>query len=142
MTTKEYLSQISRYNRMIANKLQEISQLKMIAYSVSPQNVGEKVQNSYKTDKISGIVTEIADKEKELNIFLKKRTEIVNQIESISDINCYDILTNRYVLEKSIKVISVEKRISERQIIRTYNNAMKTFEKIFGNTYLSVNVSK
>lgn len=127
---------------MIANKLQEISQLKMIAYSVSPQNVGEKVQNSYKTDKISGIVTEIADKEKELNIFLKKRTEIVNQIESISDINCYDILTNRYVLEKSIKVISVEKRISERQIIRTYNNAMKTFEKIFGNTYLSVNVSK
>lgn len=142
MTTKEYLSQISRYNRMIANKLQEISQLKMIVYSISPQNVGEKVQNSYKADKISGIVTEIADKEKELNTFLKKRTEIVNQIESISDINCYDILTNRYVLEKSIKVISVEKRISERQIIRTYNNAMKTFEKMFGNIYLSVNVSK
>lgn len=50
--------------------------------------------------------------------------------------------TNRYVLEKSIKVISVENKISERQIIRTYNNAMKIFEKMFGNIYLSVNVSE
>lgn len=141
MTTKEYLSQISRYNRMIANKLQEISQLKMIAYSISPQNVGEKVQNSYKADKISGIVTEIADKEKELNTFLKKRTEIVNQIESISDINCYDILTNRYVLEKSIKVISVERGMAEKYLISMQKNALKIFEKKYGEIYLSTNLT-
>ncbi len=141
MTTKEYLSQISRYNRMIANKLQEISQLKMIAYSISPQNVGEKVQNSYKADKISGIVTEIADKEKVLNTFLKKRTEIVNQIESISDINCYDILTNRYVLEKSIKVISVERGMAEKYLISMQKNALKIFEKKYGEIYLSTNLT-
>ncbi len=141
MTTKEYLSQISRYNRMIANKLQEISQLKMIAYSISSQNVGEKVQNSYKADKISGIVTEIADKEKELNTFLKKRTEIVNQIENISDINCYDILTNRYVLEKSIKVISVERGMAEKYLISMQKNALKIFEKKYGEKYLNINLT-
>lgn len=46
--------------------------------------------------------------------------------------------TNRYVLEKSIKVISVENNISERYISKTLDKAVKMFERMFGKTYLKL----
>lgn len=35
MTTKDYLNQISRLNRMINNKLAEVSQLRELSHSIS-----------------------------------------------------------------------------------------------------------
>lgn len=135
MTSKEYLSQISKYNRMISNKLQEISQLKMIAYSITPQNTGEKVQSSYKTDKISGIAAEIADKEQELGEIFKERNKIVKQIDGIQDANAYDVLTKNFVLGKSIKVIAIENTMTEKQVGRIHKNAVQLFEKTYGYLY-------
>ena len=42
MTTKDYLNQISRLNRMINNKLTEIAQLKELSCSISAIGNEEK----------------------------------------------------------------------------------------------------
>lgn len=42
MTTKQYLNQIYRLDRMINNKLSEIYQLKSLACTISVANDGEK----------------------------------------------------------------------------------------------------
>ena len=52
MTTKEYLSQISRLNRTIKNKLSEISQIRELSYSISAISSEEKVKTTLTYDKI------------------------------------------------------------------------------------------
>ena len=46
MKTKDYLSQVSRLNKMINNKLSEISQLRELSVSISAIGNDEKVQTS------------------------------------------------------------------------------------------------
>ena len=52
MTTKEYLNQISRLNRMINNKLAEISQLRELSCSISAVSTEERVKNTPNFDRI------------------------------------------------------------------------------------------
>ena len=52
MDTKQYLNQISRLDRMINNKLSEISQLRELAMSVSAVKSEERVQTTPNFDKI------------------------------------------------------------------------------------------
>ena len=52
MKTKDYLSQVSRLNKMINNKLSEISQLRELSVSISAIGNDEKVQTSLNFDKI------------------------------------------------------------------------------------------
>ena len=137
MTTKEYLGQISRLNRMIQNKLQEICQLKVLACNVTISNEIERVQTSPDNDKIGSVVSKIVDKEKEVDKMIEKRASIVKQIESIPDTNCYDVLAKRYILGKDYKVISVENKTSIRQIRRLHDKAVNDFEEMFGEVYLS-----
>ena len=91
MTTKEYLSQIERFDRIIENKLSEMYQLKSMAYSVSGLNSNEKVQTSFEQDKIGNAVSKIIDLENEINTLinntLDKKMHIINQIDSIKNVN-------------------------------------------------------
>ena len=64
MTTKEYLGQISRLNRMINNKLVEIAQLKELACSVSAIQTGERVQTTPNYDKIGTAYAKIDEMER------------------------------------------------------------------------------
>lgn len=137
MTTKDYLKQIGRLNRMIENKLAEINQLKTIAYNSSATNSStERVQTSADQDKIGNIVSEIVDTEKELQTMITKRCTIVSQIESVDNTYYYDILAKHYILGKDFKCISVEKERSMRHIGRMHDKALKEFEKMYGNQYL------
>ena len=67
MQTKEYLNQISRMNRMINNKLTEISQLREMACSISAIKNEERVQSTPNFDKIGTVVSKIVDMEKEVD---------------------------------------------------------------------------
>ena len=77
MTTKSYLGQIERLDRMIQNKLSEIYQLKTMACSVTISNDSERVQTSRDKDRIGSTVAKIVDLERETNNiidnFIKKR---------------------------------------------------------------------
>lgn len=136
MNTKQYLSQIERYEKMIQNKLSEINQLKTMACNVTIPAGNERVQTSPDKDKIGTIVSRIADLEKEVDSMIEKRCEIVKQIESIEDTDVYDVLAKRYILKKDLKVIAVERGISFRHIGRVHFDALKTFERKYGSRYL------
>ena len=84
MTTKQYLGQIDRYNKIISNKLSEIYQLKSLACSISVSADKEKIQTSSDKDRLGAAVAKIVDLESEINstidTFLEKRKKIIMQV--------------------------------------------------------------
>lgn len=144
MTAKQYLSQISRLNKMIANKLTEIYQLKSIASNISVLNEADKVQTSGSKDRIGDMVSEIVDLEKEakeyIDIYTDLRRKIIVQIDAMPNENYYKVLFAKYIEEKTFEVIAEEMEYSWRQIIRIHGDALAEFERIYGSEFVSFNV--
>lgn len=138
MTTKEYLCQISRLNKQIQNKLADIYQLKTMACSVTTANENDRVQTSPEKDKIGMFVARIVQAEKECNDLVDRRAYIVSQIDQMEDVVVYDVLTQKYVLQKTESEIAEEKDRTERHIRRILSAARDDFEKKYGNEYLNV----
>ncbi len=141
MTTKEYLNQISRLNRMINNKLSELAELKELSKSISAVSNKERVQTSMERDKIGNTLSKIDEMEREIDKMIDsysdKRTHIIGQIDSMEDENSYDILFSRYIEKKTFEKIADTKNYSFRQIIRLHGIALKQFEEKYGNEYMS-----
>lgn len=141
MTTKEYLGQISRLDRMIQNKLSEIYQLKTMACSVTVSSDKERVQTSADKDRLGSTVAKITDLEKETDMlvddFVNKRKHIIEQIDRMSDINMYHVLSARYVSKKTFDEIADELTYSRMQVNRIHGKALLEFEKRYGNEYIN-----
>lgn len=142
MTTKDYLNQISRLNRMINNKLAEVSQLRELSRSISAVKNEERVMSSSDPDKIGSTYAKIDEIEHNLDNmideYLEKKDLIIGQIDGIENENYYNILFSRYIEKKTFEVIATEMKYSWRQIIRLHGNALKSFEEKYGNTYLKM----
>lgn len=142
MTTKDYLNQISRLNRMINNKLTEITQLRELSCSISAIRSEEKVKSSSDPDKIGSTYAKIDEMERNLDKmideYIEKKNLIIGQIDSIENEDCYNILFSRYIEKKTFEVIATEMKYSWRQIIRLHGKALKAFEEKYGNTYLKM----
>lgn len=140
MTTKEYLNQIIRLNRMINNKLVEIQQLRDLALGISSISTGERVQSTPDFDKIGSKMAKIDELEKNLDETIDKyvdlKNRIIGQIESMEDEITYNILFSRYIEKKQFELIAIEMEYSWRQIIRLHGKALKQFEEKFGNEYM------
>nr|DAJ88287.1 MAG TPA: Protein of unknown function (DUF1492) [Bacteriophage sp.] len=141
MTTKEYLGQISRLNRMINNKLTEIAQLKDMAVSISAPQSGERVQTTPNFDKIGTKYAKIDEMERKIDgmvdELVDKKEKIIQQIDSMEDENTYNILFARYIEKKTFEVIATEMKYSWRQVVRLHGTALKQFEKKYGEGYLN-----
>lgn len=141
MTTKEYLGQISRLNRMINNKLTEIAQLKDMAVSISAPQSGERVQTTPNFDKIGKKYAKIDEMERKIDgmvdELVDKKEKIIQQIDSMEDENTYNILFARYIEKKTFEVIATEMKYSWRQVVRLHGTALKQFEKKYGEGYLN-----
>ena len=142
MTTKDYLNQISRLNRMINNKLSEISQLRELACSVSAIRNEEKVQTSPKADSIGTAISKIDEMERDIertiDKYTKKKNLIISQIEGMDDELHYNVLFSRYIEKKTFEVIATEMSYSFRHITRIHGRALKEFERKYGDTYTNV----
>lgn len=140
MTTKDYLNQIGRLNRMINNKLVEIAQLKELACSISAIQTGERVQTTPNYDKIGTACAKIDDMERKLDklidTYVDKKNHIISQIDGIEDEMLYNILFARYIERKTFEKIATELEYSWRQIIRLHGKALKQFENQYGKEYL------
>ena len=142
MTTKEYLSQISRLNKMIENKIIEIGQLKELCYGVKGAvSTDERVQTSLDPDKIGNAYAKIDEMERNLDEdidnYLAKKNEIISQIDSMKDETLYMVLFARYIEKKTFEVIATELHYSFRQITRLHGKALREFEKKYGELYLN-----
>ena len=143
MDTKQYLQQISRLDRMIQNKLAEISQLRELAMSVSAVKNEERVQTTPNFDKIGTAYCKIEEMEEKLDKlideFVDKRNLIISQIDKIENETYYEILFARYIEKKTFEKIADEMTYSWRQVIRLHGRALQEFEKMYGDTYLHKN---
>lgn len=141
MTTKEYLGQISRLNRMINNKLTEIAQLKDMVVSISAPQSGERVQTTPNFDKIGTKYAKIDEMERKIDgmvdELVDKKEKIIKQIDSMEDENTYNILFARYIEKKTFEMIATEMKYSWRQVVRLHGTALKQFEKKYGEGYLN-----
>lgn len=142
MTTKQYLGQIDRYNKIISNKLSEIYQLKSLACSISVSADNEKIQTSSDKDRLGAAVAKIVDLESEINStidsFLKKREKIIMQIDSMESAIYYQVLFSRYIEQETFEKIAEETEYSLRQILRIHGRALSEFEKLYGAEYLQL----
>lgn len=140
MTTKSYLSQIERLDRMIQNKLSEIYQLKTMACSVTVSNDGDRVQNSGDKDRMGTAVAKIVDLEREtdelVDSFVEKRKRIVEQIDSIDNIDYYNVLSMRYVSRDTFESIAEKTNWSIRKVFTLHGKALFDFETRYGKEYL------
>lgn len=139
-STKEYLNQISRLDRMIENKLSELSQLKEMAYSLQEIPNEERVQTSPNPDKIGSAYCKIEEMEenisKLIDEYVDKKNEIISQIDSMDDEIHYDILFSRYIEKKTFEKIASDMNYSFRNITRLHGKALQAFEKKYGMLYL------
>lgn len=141
MNTKQYLNQVRRYDRMISNKLSEIYQLKTLATSISVATDGDRVQSSGNKDRMGNTVARLVDLEREtdklIQVYTEKRQVIISQIDSMEDMNFYDVLFHRYIEGKTFEAISEDIHYSWRQVMRIHDDALAAFEKKFGSCYMS-----
>lgn len=140
MTTKEYLGQIIRLDANINNKLSELTQAKELACSISAISYEERVQTTPNFDKIGTALCKIEKMQEEINRlvdrYVDKKTQIVEQIETMENDMHYKVLFKRYVEGKTFEKIAIETTYSFRQIIRIHGRALQGFEKKYGEIYL------
>lgn len=140
MTTKEYLSQISRLDRMIKNKLTELSQLKEMTHGLSSIPNEERVQSTPNFDKIGTVYCKIESMEENIDRLIDeyadKKNEIISQIDGMEDEILYDILFSRYIARKTFEKIADNMNYSFRQTTRLHGKALQEFEKKYGYLYL------
>ena len=142
METKEYLSQVRRYDRMVENKIREIANLREIIFGTAPMSSNtDRVQTTKDPDKICSYVSKIVDMEREVNDSIDKRKKIVQQIESIPDMNMYDVLAQKYILGIEVKAIHLEGVYSLKQTKRILYSALNLFEKMYGKEYIQDKMS-
>lgn len=143
MTTKEYLNQIERLDKMITNKLSEIYQLKIMACSITVSGDSERVQTSGNQDKLGSTIAKIVDLEREtdelVDSLVDKRKEILKQIDNMKNIDHYDVLHKHYVERRTFQDIADSENWSIRQVFNIHGRALQEFEKMYGNTYLHKN---
>ncbi len=142
MTTKEYLSQISRLNKMIAEKAEEIQHLESLATNIT-RGISETggVKTSGAGDKIGNAVVRIIDDENEMEALLKeyllKRKTIISQIDTIQDERLYEILTARYVRGKEWYMIASDMGYTIHYTMNMHKKALEVFENAYGDMYLA-----
>ena len=140
MTTKDYLSQIGRSNRMINNKLIEIQQLRVMAANVSAVSNEEKVQSTPNFDKMGATFAKIEEMEEKLDSliddFIDRKNHIIAQIDGIDNELSYVILFSRYIERKSLEKIATELNYSYKSINRYHGAALKEFEEKYGKEYI------
>lgn len=140
MTTKSYLEQVERLDRMIQNKLLEICQLKQMAISITARPKEVNVQVSSDKDRMGSAVAKLLDLEKEtdglVDDYIDKRKRIIEQIDSLGDTDMYHLLSEKYIARKDLVDIASEIGYSYKQVCRIHGKALVEFEKRYGKEYL------
>jgi hypothetical protein len=140
MTTKDYLNQISYYNKIIDNKLIEITQYKELSYSISAVVNEERVMSSSDPDKTGCEYVRLEQMEESLDKLIDKyidvKNKIIEQIEQINNEDYYTVLFLRYVRKFTFEKIANETGWCWRQAHRIHAKALQAFEDKYGSEYL------
>ena len=137
MTTKRYLEQIGRIEKLIRNKQLELEKLRELCGNRGVSYDRERVQTSNISDTTGRMGTELASISQQIDYWMKKRHEIIGQIDKVDDVVAYEVLAYRYVQQMSIFDIADQLDISEKQVWRRLKKAHVVFEDLYGDLYVS-----
>ena len=143
MTTEEYLNSIQTYEKRIEIKTMELCRLKTMSNNVRKSNLDERVQNNTQSkDSVGEAVAKIIDLEKNVDSvvdeFIRKRNEIIKKLDGIKNVQYYQVLSLKYINNKTYKEIAELLGCSIMQINRIRQKAILEFEKMYGNDYIDI----
>ena len=109
--TKAFLNKVSKIDRLINNKLDEIQQLRSLAESMSI-SLGERVQSSGSKHRMADVVEKYVEMEREVDAEIDKlllaKKEVIEVIEQLP-LDEYDILYQVYVKGVDLKCCKSDK---------------------------------
>ena len=134
MKPKEYLQQIQKLDVMINQKIAEKFELRKFDGVSGIDYSGDKVQSSPKGDApFTKSVERIIDLEKEIDDMIDQyvnlKDQIINEIQSLSNVTYIEILYKRYIKYKRLEVIAVELGYSYQYVRVMHGYALQEFEK-------------
>lgn len=134
MKPKEYLQQVQKLDVMINQKIAEKSELRKFDGVSAIDYSGDKVQSSPKGDApFTKSVERIIDLEKEIDDMIDQyvnlKDQIINEIQSLSNVTYIEILYKRYIKYKRLEVIAVELGYSYQYVRVMHGYALQEFEK-------------
>lgn len=141
MTAKEYLQQLQRLDIMINQKTKELDTLRLQIQSIGSIDYSkERVQTSPSGDasfvKLIGRITDLeAEINAEIDKYVDKKHQIINQIQSLQNVNYISILFKRYVEYKRLRCICVEMDFTYQYIRELHGYALQEFEKTYTNLH-------
>ncbi len=110
-----------------------------LATSISSLSSGAHVQSSSESDRIGRIVSDIVDKETELDAmvddYIDEKGKRIKLIEQLDDRLQYKVLHKRYVELKSLTEIADEENYSYVWISKVYSEAMKKVQNILNSIH-------
>ena len=133
MKAKEYLLQVSKIDKLIANKLIEKEQWQIIAQGTSVISEGERVQSSGSQQKMADAVYKMFEIEEEINRYIAKLVNIkqgvIQVIEHLPPIE-YDILHIVYIQFKDFNDVAAKYNKSTKWVNRVHGRALANVQKI------------
>lgn len=109
--TKAFLNKVSKIDKLINNKLDEIQQLRSLAESMSI-SLGERVQSSGSKHRMADVVEKYVEMEREVDAEIDKlllaKKEVIEVIEQLP-LDEYDILYQVYVKGIDLKCCKSDK---------------------------------
>lgn len=134
MKAKEYLQQVQKLDVMINQKIAEKSELRKFDGVLGIDYSGNKVQSSPKGDApFTKSVERIIDLEKEIDDMIDQyvnfKDQIINEIQSLSNVTYIEILYKRYIKYKRLEVIAVELGYSYQYVRVMHGYALQEFGK-------------
>lgn len=135
MTAKEYLRQAYRLDRKINSGIEEAARLRSLALNVTSSGFGERVQTSRSTEapfakSIDKIITLENRINEEIDLYVDLKTEIIEVIHAVEDIDCRLILAKRYLGYKSWEDIATEMGFSESWVLKLHRRAVEAVDAI------------
>ena len=136
MTTREYLGQIQKYDKLIKNKKYVEEHLRSLALGLNSFSYGEKVQSTPNPNQMTDAVSELVDIQTEIKKmvieYTKKKQDIIETIDKVSDINSdlYDLLFRRYVKDERLEMIACEMGYSYSHVKLLHSKALNIVKNI------------
>ena len=130
---QEFLEQVYKLNAMIENKMAEKAQWRGVAYGITTNTEGERVQSSGSQQKMADAVGKVVDLEAEITSLIDRLIDIKQTIiETIELLNAteYDVLHKRYIQGMTFDEIGAAKGKSKSWATTVHGRALQSLNGI------------
>lgn len=136
MKTKEaqdYLKSIRKKDFIIRNKLAEREQMYSMAFCITPQASGERVQSSGSKQKMANTIDKCVDMDREIDRLIDELIDLKKEIGAIIEelpMDEYDVLHKMYFQFMTFDEIAEAKDRSKSWATTTHGRALIKVQKV------------